>query len=290
MRNLTVKRRKSFVGSIMSLKVYIEDREESELTICDIPCRMLGSLKNGEEKTFPVGDGAARVFVSVDKVSKDYCNDLFLLPEGEEDVSVSGVCKFNLGNGNAFRFDGKPSEEALQNRKKYSKKGTEIITAAIIIGVIVGFAVGFYIFTKLNAPSPKTFSSNGISVTVDTSFKEENDDTYLFSVYSKNVRIIATRDVISELAILDNMSLDGYAELIYDARDYADKSEITHSDGLTYFTYEYTNPSNDRTFTYFTSFYKTDSAFWIVQFMTYKESAEKYRPDIIKWASSVTFE
>lgn len=289
MRNFTVKRRKSFVGSLMSLKVYIEDRENGEITICDIPCRMLGSLKNGEEKTFSVGEGAARVFVICDKISKDYCNDLFLLPEGEDDVSVSGACKFNPGNGNAFRFDGKPSEEAIQNRKKYGKKSKSTFITAIIVSAVLGLVFGFVVIPAINSPSPKVFSANGMSVTLNDSFKQENDETFKFSAYTKNVWVYATRDNFADYAGLENYSVDGYAELVRNSRDFDNKSEITHSDGLTYFTYEYTNPSNNKTFTYFTSFYKSDSAFWIVQFMTYKESAEQYRPDIIKWASSVTF-
>ena len=62
-------------------------------------CRRLGDLKNGEEKTFLVGESAARVFVIADKLSKNYCNEFYPLPEGEEDVVLTGKNCFNLSAG-----------------------------------------------------------------------------------------------------------------------------------------------------------------------------------------------
>lgn len=49
MRNLTIKREKSFVGSLAKMKVYIEDPTSNEICINDISCRKIGDLKNGEE-------------------------------------------------------------------------------------------------------------------------------------------------------------------------------------------------------------------------------------------------
>ena len=39
MRNLTIKRGKSFVGSLAKMKIYIEDPTSNEMRINDIPCR-----------------------------------------------------------------------------------------------------------------------------------------------------------------------------------------------------------------------------------------------------------
>ncbi len=40
-----------------------------------------------------------------DALSKNYCNDFYALPEGTEDISLTGRNCFNPGTGNAFRFD-----------------------------------------------------------------------------------------------------------------------------------------------------------------------------------------
>ena len=74
MRNLTIKREKSFVSSLAKMKVYIEDPTSNEMRINDVPCRKIGDLKNGEEKTFQIGEEEAKVFVIADKSNKNLQN------------------------------------------------------------------------------------------------------------------------------------------------------------------------------------------------------------------------
>ena len=146
MRKLTIKRTKRFVACLMKMKVYIEDRSASEITINDIPCRKLGEIKNGEEKTFEIGEEAAKVFVIADTLSKNYCNDFYEIPEGQEDIFLTGKNHFNLANGNAFRFDNNPSASALANRKRGTNKGLVVLIVAIVVGAIIGFVIGFNMF------------------------------------------------------------------------------------------------------------------------------------------------
>ena len=63
MRDLSIKRNKSFVGCLAKLKVYIEDIDSKDIVINGVPCRKLGELKNGEMKTFQIGEESAKVFV-----------------------------------------------------------------------------------------------------------------------------------------------------------------------------------------------------------------------------------
>ena len=55
MRTVTIKREKSFVGCLATLKVYIEDPESNGITIGGVPCRKLCTFKNGEVAAFEVG-------------------------------------------------------------------------------------------------------------------------------------------------------------------------------------------------------------------------------------------
>ena len=80
MRKLTVKRTKTGVACLMKVHLYIEDPSSDEITINDIPCRELGSLKNGEEQTFEIEDTEAKVFAITDKLSKNICNEYYQLP------------------------------------------------------------------------------------------------------------------------------------------------------------------------------------------------------------------
>ena len=146
MRNLTIKRTKTFVACLAKMKVYIEDHSSSEITINDVPCRKLGELKNGEEKTFEIGDEAARVFVIADSLSKNYCNDFYELPDGHEDIVLSGKNCFNLASGNAFRFDNNDSQAALANRKRGTGQGVVVMIVAIVVGAILGFVISMSLF------------------------------------------------------------------------------------------------------------------------------------------------
>ena len=146
MRKLTITRNKTFVASLVKMKVYIEDREANDLVINDVPCRKLGELKNGEQKTFEISNDEAKVFVIADKLSKNFCNEFYRLPEGEEDVELTGKNKYNPANGNAFRFDGVTDEEVLANRKSGNSKGIIVLIVSVVIGAVVGYLIANSLF------------------------------------------------------------------------------------------------------------------------------------------------
>ena len=106
MRKLTLKREKTFVGCAGKMKVYIEDSTGDFVFGDEIVCRKLGELKNGEEATYEIGEGAALLLVNADSLSADYCYDRYQIPEGGEDISLSGKNTFNPMLGNPFRFNG----------------------------------------------------------------------------------------------------------------------------------------------------------------------------------------
>lgn len=141
MRKVTILRRKSFVGCVGKLQLYVEDQINGNLDVCGYKCSKLGDLKNGEQKTFEIGNEETKIFAFWDKSSRNYSNDLYIVPAGEVDYNLYGQAKYNPGNGNAFRFDNNNNQLALSNRKKSNSKGI-IVT---IIAVIIGFLVGFFL-------------------------------------------------------------------------------------------------------------------------------------------------
>ena len=142
MRNLTIERRKTFVGCAMKMKVYIEDATSNELVIGGVTCRKLGDVKSGETKTFEVAESSAKVYVIADALSRNYCNEFYQLPEGSEDIALSGKNYFNPFAGNPFRFDNNDNPEVLENRKKGKRMGTIVAICAIVVGFAVGFMIG----------------------------------------------------------------------------------------------------------------------------------------------------
>ncbi len=149
MRRLTITRRKTIVGSWGKLKVYLVDNLHNDLDVCGESCRLIGTLKNGETKSFDIDSGEGRVYVLFDKASRNWCNDSRLIPDGDDDVTLTGICKFNPFIGNAYLFDGEPDEVSAKNKKKSNLKGCLTMILACLIGVGLGIVLETIIFDIL---------------------------------------------------------------------------------------------------------------------------------------------
>ena len=288
MRNLTIKRNKSFVGCLGTMKIYIEDPATEELTVNGTPCRKIGELKNGEGKTFQIDEQALKVFVIADKLSKDYCNEYYQLPEGLEDVYLSGQNRFNPAAGNAFRFDNNESEEVLKNRKHGFRKGLIILMIAVIAGVAVGFFGGNLFVSKNKEYKEKVFSIDGMNITLSEEFRQGKIELYT-AFSSKDIVIWVMKEPSSLFEDFEGMTPDQYADFIIQENGLDPFSKNT-ADGLIWLEYDGTDPNTNSTFHYFAYVYKSSDAFWLLHFAPInKGNAEKYSPKIAEWAKSVTF-
>ncbi|MBR2860360.1 MAG: hypothetical protein IKB86_00750 [Clostridia bacterium] len=290
MRKLTIKRTKTIVASLMKAQIYIEDPVNQELTINDVPCRKLGTLKNGEEKEFYIDEQPLKVFAIVDKITKDNCNDVYQIPAGNEDVSITGKHIFDVSGGNPFRFDNNVlTEEMAKNRKQAKNRG--------IITTIVGAVVGVLIYTLLLRPilfpdgaqTPKTFSYDGMSITLTEEFgKAQTGDKYDVAYGSKAVAVFVIKEEFTLEEGFGDLTLEEYADIIMQGVELEGVTpEIKN--GRAHFKYDYLNPTTNETYWYFTYLYKTDDAFWAVQLATEEENLDEYSEKITQWAETVTF-
>ena len=288
MRNLTIKREKSFVASLVKMKVYIEDPASNEIRINNIPCRKIGDLKNGEEKSFQIDEHEMKVYVIVDNLSKDYCNDFYQLSAGQEDVFLSGKNKFNPANGNAFRFDNNENEDTTASHKRGSQKGLLVLIAAVIIGAVAGYSLTTGLFSNKTA-NPKDFSSNGMTITLTDEFVKTDVKNYIAAYDSKNVAVLVSKEEFTLADGFEDQTLEQYGNLVLQSNNLS-SSEIKNIEGLIGFEYESTNPNTGNTYKYLSFLYKSNDAFWMMQFATLKENVDDFRSEIIKWAKTVSFE
>lgn len=288
MRNLTIKRNKSFVGCIAKMKIYIEDKDANDIVINNVSCRKLGDLKNNEEKTFEIGEEAAKVFVIADKLSKEYCNEFYELPAGEDDVYLSGKNRFNLANGNAFLFDNNDNEDVLKNRRNGSRKGLAVLIASVLVGAVVGFAISSGLFGYLSA-KPEVFTGNGIRITLTSEFKETQMNNYTNCYDSSDVAVFMIKEEFALIDGFEDLTLEEYGEAVMQNNGYS-SNELKTVDGLTGFEYDFQNPDTSDSYRFYTYIYKSDDAFWMVQFVTLDENIDEYGPKITEWAKSVSFE
>ena len=141
MRKLTIHRKKAFLGCGGKIHFYIEDNTSPETTINGIQCRYIGSLFNDDTNTFEIPETKTKLFAIYDWFTKNMSNDLYVIPEGDEDVYLSGKISFDLKTNCPFKFDNNNSFEAMENREKTRSSGRIITIIAIIIGVIIGLLI-----------------------------------------------------------------------------------------------------------------------------------------------------
>lgn len=291
MKTVTIRRNKTFVGCAAKLKVYLEDPNGTDLEIDNHPLRKLGELKNGEEKSFeiPESDLDRRLYIAVDKMSREICNDFYVIPAGEGDLSLSGKCHFNPAIGNAFRFDGNTGAEVTENRKSAKRKGLMILLIAVLVGAAVGAVFGTVRGINRAKTQPKEFVTGEMTVTLTGDFKKAAYEGEQVCYESGNTLVMILREDFEIGSDVSRLSLDEYGRIVIETNKSKFIAEpLQHEDGLTYT--DYCSRSTDgKIYDYFTVFYKSRNAFWTVQFITTKDNADKLRPQFIDYAKSVRF-
>lgn len=297
MRTVTIRREKSFVACLAKMKVYVEDHVSPEITVGGVPCRKLGTLKNGEMESFQVEEQELKIFVIADTFSKEFCNEFYQLPEGDEYVSLSGKNRFNPASGNAFRFNDNQSEGIDESRRRGVRIGAIVLIVALIIGMVAGayIALAPYIGGAILGGildnveiEDKTFEASDMRITLTNEFRKKRQSGYEGTFYSKDVAVFVLREGFGDLgSTAINSGTKWYAEKLIEVNDVIAKPK---SDGdKAYFEYTYNNPDDGETYYYVTYVYKSNRAFWAVQFVTLKDDADRYSGWIGSWARTVKF-
>lgn len=287
MRKLSILRTKSFVASAMKMTVYIEDQEYGDVVINGVPCQLLGVLPNGEVGEFYISTIAARVFVIADKLSKSYCYDYYSLPEGEEDIYLSGKNKFNPLAGNPFRFDGVEDPEVLESRKQADKKGLIVMIAAVAAGILLGLGI-FFLATGLGG-GKQEFTADGLSITLTKDYEEIPGTGFALCCEGPEAAMFALKEEFSIMAGLENYSVEQYAETVLQNNPLAAGASLQTEGNLNWFEYSYQNSEEEEPYRFRIYVFKSDDAFWMVQFAAPESNAEENAQKFEKWASTVSF-
>ena len=285
MRNLILTRTKSFVGCAVKLKVYISDPAAGELTIHNIPCRMLGTIKNGETMVFPISEAPARLFVIADKLSKDFCCEYCDLPEGSQDVALQGKCRFDPYGGNPFHFEGNVVPA------KAKRRSWIIGISAVLAGVIIGLCATVVprLLRERELQEPKVFSAEGMSITLTKAFSEMDATEYGLTLGygSQDTALFILKNRFTDAAELDTLSVEEYA------RYFLSENGLTGSpysaEGFTVYEYTDVSTADGQTYSYMIVFLKGPDAFWLFEFSTLESKADELRQTHLDYAKTITF-
>lgn len=289
MRKLTIIRHRAWAGRIIPVKIYVEDAT-GKTKINGVNCRKLGSVKNGKEATFEIPTDAVKIFAIEFLLEKNLCCDFYELEAGEEDVVLHGAVDFDPLAGNPFRFHSNNSVSAKTMRAKNRKKCILLYAIVSIVAFSVGVVCGLMSSGIISVP--KTIRFDELSIKVTTEFSEAGDmEAFGMMMYD-------TEDVA--LAITKDSSLSGVNFYAVSLPMYADAIESTlgpvlgldinfnFQDGLCVGRYTKRSQNGENVVTY-CFLYKSDEAFWILEFAVMAEQEEEFKDDIYEWAQSVKF-
>lgn len=288
MRNLTIKREKSFVGCFTKARVFVCDELTGDTKINGDKCYKIGDLKNGEEKTFAIGDEETKIYVAQDKLSRKLTNEVCFIPAGVEDVYLMGEFKYNPFGGNAFRFHGMTDPRVLANRKKSSKKFGVFFALCLIFGVILGSWSGYESPNNAIDGEPcEIVHDSGIKMTLTDSFIETNIASYDFAYGCDDVAVFGVEEKFDLVEGFGDYSLKEYGELVIKNTEL--DSKLQKEDGLMFFEYEFYNEQDAINYSYLVAVYKTTDSFWCVSYAVSDDQYEMYKPMFLEWAKSVQF-
>lgn len=294
MRRLWITRRKAAAASAMKMKVYIEDPENGDVEIGGSLCRKLGELKNDQQKHFNIGSDEAKVYVIADKLSRNYCNDFIRIPEGEDDIFVTGRNYLKPFAGNPFRFDNVEDEEVLENRKKSKGRGKAVLVVGIILGILAGAGAGVAVSSRMLAQLPQevaadqTFRCEDLTITLTEEFSQTEAAGYTACYSAGETAVFLLRENFDSAEGFGELDLQGYGALVLESNGFAEQVMLEEKDGLTTFGRAVTDPATGETFYYYCGLHKGQNAFWMVQVTTLAEGAAERIPQFRQWLQSVS--
>ena len=292
MRRHWITRRKASAASLAKMKVYIEDPENGEIEINGTLCRKLGEIKNDQQKHFNIGSEAAKVYVVADKLSRNLYNEFVQIPEGDDDIFLSGRNYLKPSAGNPFRFDDVEDEEVLENRKTGARWGRVILIVAILVGILAGAAIGIGVSKSLlgaapQAVEPRTFACRELQITLTQDFAETTAPGYTACYSAGETAVFLLREEFAAMEGFAELSVAEYGAMVLESNGFDRNVTLEEADGLTTFARVISDPATGEDFFYYCGLYKGQDAFWLVQITTLAEGASDSIAQFRQWLGSV---
>ena len=134
---------------------------------------------------------------------------------------------------------------------------------------------------------PKTFSKDGVSITLTSQFEELEQEGCVAVYGSRSEAVMIQKEDFSALAEIginaDSTPLD-YANAVIKANELSE-STAEERDGMVCFTY--TAKSGLKTYSYLATVHKSEDAFWLIQFSSSDKKFEEKEPTFLSYAKSI---
>lgn len=162
-----------------------------------------------------------------------------------------------------------------------------------ILSLIMVFAFLFLSAScaeKDEGVAPKDFSSNGMTITLTNEFSQKDEEGFTVCFDSGAIVIFCLREEFQIKNGLFEMSAEDYAQSVREVNADLDTSDVYTKDGYAYIEYDFNNLLLGKTFSYYCTVFKTEDAFWMIQFSCEKFAYETFKPKFEGWAKTIVFE
>ena len=135
---------------------------------------------------------------------------------------------------------------------------------------------------------PKTFTAEGMSVTLTDAFVKRSVDGYTVCYDSKDVAVFALKESFADFQGIE-LTLEEYADLVRQSNASRNPTAVIEKDGILTMEYSFLNEEENQTYKYLCAMYEGEDAFWVVQFACMADSYDSLSETLMTYAKSVSF-
>lgn len=136
---------------------------------------------------------------------------------------------------------------------------------------------------------PKTFTAEGVSVTLTDDFTKCSVDGYTVAYDSKDVAVLVLKEAFSDFQGVE-LTLNEYASLVRQSNLSRNPTEVIEKDGVYTMEFSFFNEDEEVTYKYLCAMYESDDAFWLIQFACKESSYDSLADTLMTYAKSVSFD
>ena len=133
----------------------------------------------------------------------------------------------------------------------------------------------------------KTYSGNGMSITMEDGFYEKEIVAATYYLESTSAIMHALKEEFQTL-LPSSTTLQRYATMVQNNNRL--ESEVSSRENEEYLYFEYEKTANGKDFFYLATVHKADDSFWLIQFACSQDDKEDYKDKFLKWADTITFD
>ena len=165
-----------------------------------------------------------------------------------------------------------------------SRRGSRLRAA---VSVVLLLSMAAVLLSGCGAVREKTFTSQGMSVTLTSEFRRSEREPYLYCYTAPGVSVTVTRELFKDYEGIVGYSLDELTGFTITVNGFDATLEHTAS-GIPYFDYRTTLDTGEA-YAYRAYSYRSEAALWVLRFGTPEAMFGARCPQFDAWAETVKF-